>query len=217
MTVRTAICVLVMTTATAFGQDPVAIISNTRYKVRSGTDAVDQRRNDAMAQASAGARVQQPNKQTPRPAAAKTTGFAASSAKHSKATQVPQQPISAGKQVETAAPEMKKTVTGRGKRDPFVSVIRTQTAGAPVCPSGKKCLVVGKIELKGIVRSANGMIAVVENPERKTYFLHENDPVFDGQVVKIEPDGIVFRERVVDRTGRQSTREVIKRLSKPAV
>lgn len=215
MTVRTAICVLVMTTATAFGQDPVAIISNTRNKVRSGTDAVDQQRNDAMAQASGG--VQQASKQTPRPTAAKTTGHAASSAKHAKATEVRQPPNSAGQQVETAAPEMKKTVAGRGKRDPFVSVIRTQTAGAPVCPSGKRCLVVGKIELKGIVRSANGMIAVVENPERKTYFLHENDPVFDGQVVKIEPDGIVFRERVVDRTGRQSTREVIKRLSKPAV
>jgi len=112
---------------------------------------------------------------------------------------------------------MRKTHTLTGKRDPFVSVIRMQSPTGPACATGKKCLVAGQIELKGVVQSESGMIAVVENPQRQTYFLHEKDPVFNGEVLKIEPGEIVLRETVVDRAGRQSTREVVKRVGgKPA-
>ena len=103
----------------------------------------------------------------------------------------------------------------RGQRDPFETVIRSQPEG-PGCSTGKKCLVVDKMDLKGVVRSQNGMIAIVVTEQRKTYFLHENDPVYNGHVVKINPDSIVFRETVIDRVGRQSTRDVVKRIARPA-
>ncbi len=103
----------------------------------------------------------------------------------------------------------------RGQRDPFETVIRSQPEG-PGCSTGKKCLVVDKMDLKGVVRSQNGMIAIVVTEQRKTYFLHENDPVYNGHVVKINPDAIVFRETVIDRVGRQSTRDVVKRIARPA-
>ncbi len=104
------------------------------------------------------------------------------------------------------------------KRDPFVSPI-VRAAGGPgaVCESGKKCLMVDQIQLKGIVKSPNGFIAVVENSMKRAYFLRENDPVFNGSVEKITADSVVFREAVTDRLGKQSTREVVKKVNAPVV
>ena len=112
----------------------------------------------------------------------------------------------------------KKAVANR--RDPFVSPVREGgPTGGPTCSVGKKCLAIDSILLRGIVQAPNGVIAVVESSARRaTYFLRENDPVFNGVVVKITPDSIVFRENVMDRLGNLSTRDVVKRMSvAPAV
>lgn len=110
--------------------------------------------------------------------------------------------------------------SGAGKRDPFISVVVRGGAGGPgpACETGKKCLDVNAVVLRGIVKSPNGMIAVVENATRRiTYFLRENDPVFNGYVLKITLDSIIFRENVIDNLGKASTRDVVKRVSAPAV
>jgi Tfp pilus assembly protein PilP len=109
--------------------------------------------------------------------------------------------------------------TPAGKRDPFVSPLGARAAGpASTCTTGKRCLVIGQVTLKGVVRSESGMIAVVENAARRVYFLRENEPVFDGQVVRITGDSIVFRESVSDGRGKVTHRDVVKRLpsSSPA-
>ena len=103
-----------------------------------------------------------------------------------------------------------------GKRDPFVSPVVSQTSGSG-CSTGKKCLEIGAINLRGVVRSENGFIAVVTNSLNKAYFLRENDPVFDGYVVKITGDSIVFQETLKDRLGKTFTREVVKKITTPAV
>ena len=46
------------------------------------------------------------------------------------------------------------------------------------------------------------MIAVVVNALDKAYFLRENDPVFNGYVVKITGDSIIFKETIQDRLGK---------------
>jgi hypothetical protein len=103
-----------------------------------------------------------------------------------------------------------------GKRDPFVSPVVYQT-GNSSCATGKKCLEIGAINLRGVVHSDSGFIAVVTNNLNKAYFLRENDPVFDGYVVKITGDSIVFQETVQDRLGKTFTREVVKKLTTPSV
>jgi len=67
------------------------------------------------------------------------------------------------------------------------------------------------------VKSDAGMIAVVVNAMNKAYFLRENDPVFNGYVVKITGDSIVFKETMQDKLGKSFTREVTKKISTPAV
>ncbi len=106
----------------------------------------------------------------------------------------------------------------RGQRDPFLSPIREGGTVGPSCHTGKKCLAINAIVLKGIVKSQGGMIAVVESTTgRIAYFLRENDPVFNGYVVKITGDTIVFRENVMDRLGKESTRDVVMKVVAPVV
>jgi hypothetical protein len=118
----------------------------------------------------------------------------------------------------TSTAAASKPAAPSGKRDPFVSlaVMRAQQVGAS-CGSGKRCLVIDQIDLKGVVKTPKGMIAMVENPSKKAYFLRENDPVFNGYVLKITGDSVIFKENTTDNQGRTQTRDVVKRVSAPAV
>jgi Tfp pilus assembly protein PilP len=104
-----------------------------------------------------------------------------------------------------------------GRRDPFLSPVVNHSMGGSGCSTGKRCLAVDQIALTGIVKSDAGMIAVVVNAMNKAYFLRENDPVFNGYVVKITGDSIIFKETMQDKLGKAFTREVIKKISTPAV
>ena len=112
-------------------------------------------------------------------------------------------------------PEPKK-VTSELRRDPFVSPVVHLGAVGSGCSSGKRCLAIDQVALKGVVRSENGMIAVVVNAMDKAYFLRENDPVFNGYVTKITSDSIVFKETFRDKLGKELTRDVTKTISRPA-
>ena len=103
-----------------------------------------------------------------------------------------------------------------GKRDPFISPVVSH-GNSSSCSSGKKCLEIGTINLRGIVHAESGFIAVVSNGLNKAYFLRENDPVFNGYVMKITGDSIVFQETLQDRLGKTFTREVVKKITTPAV
>jgi hypothetical protein len=102
-----------------------------------------------------------------------------------------------------------------GKRDPFFSPVVQQSGSG--CSTGKKCLEINAINLRGVVKSDVGFIAVVTNNLGKAYFLRENDPVFNGFVVKITGDSVTFSETIQDKLGKMSTREVVKRIFTPAV
>jgi hypothetical protein len=106
-----------------------------------------------------------------------------------------------------------------GKRDPFLSPIAANAARGPAtnCSTGKHCLVVGQIALKGIVQTKEGNIAMVENGARRSYYLHENDSLFDGSVTKITSDSVTFRQDSNDLLGRPVSKEVVKKVSAPAV
>lgn len=121
----------------------------------------------------------------------------------------------AAKAPEEKKPEEKKwAMTGR--RDPFFSPVVQQSTGSG-CSTGKKCLEIGQINVRGVVKSDGGFIAVVTNGLNKAYFLHENDPVFNGYVVRITGDSVVFQETVQDKLGKPFTREIVKKITTPAV
>jgi Tfp pilus assembly protein PilP len=145
--------------------------------------------------------------EAPKPAAA------ASGASKNAADEKPAS--AAAEALKTPKPEEKKWAMN-GKRDPFFSPVVQQPTGSG-CSTGKKCLEIGQINLRGVVHSESGFIAVVTNTLNKAYFLHENDPVFNGYVVRITGDSVVFEETVQDKLGKPFTREVVKRIVTPAV
>ncbi|HET7209802.1 MAG TPA: hypothetical protein VFI95_24735 [Terriglobales bacterium] len=110
----------------------------------------------------------------------------------------------------------KKTITAQGRRDPFLSPVVNSPTG-PGCSTGKRCLAIDQIIVRGVVKSDAGMFAVVVNSMNKAYFLRENDPVFNGYVLKITGDSVVFKETYQDKLGKEFTREVVKRITTPAV
>jgi len=129
-------------------------------------------------------------------------------------TTVAVQNSKSGANDKKAAPKAINTV---GRRDPFISPVVNMGAIGSGCSSGKRCLAIDQIALKGVVKADVGMIAVVVNAMDKAYFLRENDPVFNGYVVKITGDSIVFKETFHDKLGKPLTRDVTKTISRPAV
>jgi hypothetical protein len=127
----------------------------------------------------------------------------------------PIDPFKASDPSKAPKPEEKKWAMS-GKRDPFFSPIVQAPTGSG-CSTGKKCLEIGQINVRGVVKSESGFIAVVTNSLNKAYFLRESDPVFNGYVVRITGDTVVFQEQVVDKLGKPLTREVVKRIVTPAV
>lgn len=208
MKLTTSIFVLMLAATTAMGQSVMAPINAAKRAANassSRTAETNRALSAPQAPAASAAKAAQPSAtaaKSPKPSAtAKAMPGGKTVATANSATTVAK---------ATPAPELKV----KNHRDPFVSIIRTDTSGGKnPCESGKKCLVAGEIVLRGIIKSPDTIIAVVENSHRKTYFLHENDPVFNGEVVKITSDSIVFREHMTDRAGHVATRDITKQLN----
>jgi hypothetical protein len=100
------------------------------------------------------------------------------------------------------------------RRDPFESLISHNQGkgGGPSLPPGPRGLQVSTLRLDGVVRAPNGMIAVVSNPQARTYFLREGDQLYDGSVEKITMDGVSFHELGKDAFGKPVERQVNKRI-----
>jgi hypothetical protein len=106
------------------------------------------------------------------------------------------------------------------RRDPFINPIKMRNdsmSKTAACTTGAKCLIIDQVVLKGVVKTQQGMIAMVENSAKKQYNLREKDPVYNGFVVKITGDSVVFKENTTDTSGRPTTREVVKRVTVPVV
>jgi len=109
-----------------------------------------------------------------------------------------------------------------GRRDPFKLPPRPvpghaapQAPVAKTLPPGRRGLLVGDLKLNGVVREENSqsMIALVTGNNKLTYFLRENDTLYDGRVVRIMPDSIELKQNYLDPDGEVRSREVIKRLT----
>lgn len=100
------------------------------------------------------------------------------------------------------------------RRDPFDALLnRPQGLGLMEnLPPGKSGLVVNTVRIDGIVRGSGGMIAIVSNPQQRTYFLREGDKIFDGSVQHITLEAVSFQEFGKDAFGKPLQRQVTKRL-----
>jgi len=225
MKMRWMIFVLMLTVSLAFAQTPAGTKTNTKQSAPFS-------KKTAKTTKAAAPKTMAPKATTPKTITSKkvTTPSTAKAKKAAKpaitaaATPKAAKPKAVKKEKPAAAPAAPETASteampGPGrKRDPFVSPVQARLEGMNVaCSGGPRCLAVNEIVLRGVVKSANGMIAVVENAAQKTYFLHENQPIYNGFVERITPDSVVFKEHYLDNLGHDSQREVVKTVNAPVV
>jgi hypothetical protein len=102
------------------------------------------------------------------------------------------------------------------RRDPFKSLLvgTENPAIRGPRPEGIPGLLIDEIDLLGIWRTPRGYVAQVK-ASNKSYLLREGDQLFDGDVVNIHKDEIVFKQQVQDPTALKPFREVVKSLNPP--
>jgi hypothetical protein len=110
------------------------------------------------------------------------------------------------------APAAAESEIKQARRDPFESLIGRQNKTPPNLPPGIRGLQVSTLRLDGLVKGPNGFIAVVSNPQARTYFLREGDHLYDGSVEKISMDGVSFHEEGKDAFGKPVEHQVNKRI-----
>ncbi len=103
-----------------------------------------------------------------------------------------------------------------GRRDPFTPLLQAPNSGSnhpENLPPGKAGLMVDTLRIDGIVQGPNGMIAIVENPQARVYFLRDGDKLYDGAVTHIVLDAVTFHQTGTDAFGKPVDRELTKRLN----
>lgn len=92
-----------------------------------------------------------------------------------------------------------------GRRDPFRSLIAGEGKGdVQRGTPGAAGFLIEELDLQGVVRTRSGLVGMVTGPDNNGYMLRVGDKVFDGEVVRVTPTSIVFR---------QETREIVKELT----
>ncbi len=163
--------------------------------------------------------AKQPSKAAPSKGPAQTAkqpGKAAPPASKpaSQAAGQAKQPSKAAKAKAPAKATQPAAVQRVARRDPFEALVnKSRGTGIPEnLPPGKAGLMVSTLRLDGLVRAPNGMIAVVSNPQQRTYFLREGDKLYDGRVERITMEAATFHENGKDAFGKPVERQVVKRL-----
>jgi hypothetical protein len=83
-------------------------------------------------------------------------------------------------------------------------------------PKPTTALLLSEIQVIGISRSPRGYAAIVEaTPIKLTYVIYPGEPFFDGQLVAIEDNRLVFRRETIFTNGRRERTVEYKSLRQP--
>jgi len=134
------------------------------------------------------------------------------------APQAPPAPATAGQApAPTPLEPAGFTYDPEGRRDPFVSLVRRGTAttrggvgAAAARPAGLAGLETAEVTLRGIIRSREGFVAMLQGADQKTYIVRAGDKLFDGTVRVISQNDMVILQQVNDPLSLEKQREVRK-------
>jgi hypothetical protein len=79
-----------------------------------------------------------------------------------------------------------------GRRDPFVNLLIGIKAKGPAAPKG--ALTVGDAKVVGITQGKEGYTAIIVGADNKARFMKAGDKLFDGQIIAIEKEKVIFRQ-----------------------
>jgi hypothetical protein len=101
-----------------------------------------------------------------------------------------------------------------GRRDPFVNLLKGIKAGGKKVPKG--ALTVGDAKVVGITKNKEGYVAIIVGADNKARFMKTGDKLYDGQIIGIETDKVIFRQDFTEDNPAApglKSKEVVKRLN----
>jgi hypothetical protein len=102
------------------------------------------------------------------------------------------------------------------RRDPFKSLLAARETNEPrgPRPDGIPGLLIDEIIISGIFRTPEGWRAQVQASDNdKSYLIRAGDELYDGDVVSISANEVVFKQIVQDPTALKPFRDVVKKLN----
>jgi Tfp pilus assembly protein PilP len=101
-----------------------------------------------------------------------------------------------------------------GRRDPFRSLlVREQNKGGLERPPGIAGISIDDLVVHGIWKTKAGYVAQIRATDNKSYLIRSGDLLYDGEVVRVGPNEVVFRQNVNDPQSVKPFREVTKQLN----
>jgi hypothetical protein len=124
----------------------------------------------------------------------------------------PEQPAPAPE--PPAPPSDGYTYQPEGRRDPFLSLLRsgTEPRAAAVQSEGPSSLAVSDISVRGVLQSKGSLVGIIQAPDARTYLVHDGEKLQDGIVKAVTPTGLVIIQDVNDPLSLVKQREVHKPL-----
>jgi len=105
----------------------------------------------------------------------------------------------------------------QGRRDPFQSLIGPRPTLTPgQRPPGVPGFLIDEIKLTGVFRRKQELVGMITGPDNKSHLIRVGDKLLDGEIIRITPSSVVFRQEVNDPTRIERYREVVKDLAPEA-
>lgn len=100
-----------------------------------------------------------------------------------------------------------------GRRDPFRSLLTRPERFAGERPPGIAGISIDDIVVQGIWKTRSGHIAQIRGTDNRSYLLRAGDLLYDGEVVRVAPNEVTFRQNLNDPQSVKPFRDVTKQLN----
>jgi hypothetical protein len=104
-----------------------------------------------------------------------------------------------------------------GRRDPFRSLLigfeEEEVGTVKVRPPGLPGMLVDELRIEGIVATPDGILAFAQGRDNLSYIIRPGTKLYDGEVMEILPDKVIFRRQVHDPKQLRPYEEVVKELA----
>jgi len=112
-------------------------------------------------------------------------------------------------QDESAMSGRAYTYDPAGRRDPFRSLlVREQNRGCAERPPGIAGIAIDDLVVHGIWKTRAGYVAQIRATDNKSYLIRAGDLLYDGEVTRVGPNEVSFRQNLNDPQSVKPFREV---------
>jgi hypothetical protein len=101
-----------------------------------------------------------------------------------------------------------------GRRDPFRSLlVRSENRAGGPRPPGIAGIGIDDVTVQGIWKTRSGFVAQIRGTDNKSYLLRAGDLLYDGEVTRVGPNEVSFRQNLNDPQSVKPFRDVTKQLN----